>query len=150
MEEGVGGPVLHPPSSPHPRPAGQALRLLCRGCYVTDTGGSQAAPHRSSVPYTIALQAVTNNLHYPSQIESSAQPSCLSPSRSCRTRGFTLCPFHCDKTELLFPPWPRNTGQSSSSDPFFEPDQLARLSKLSGEIVKTQTPVQTGAHSNRG
>lgn len=35
-------------------------------------GGSQAAQHRSTVAYTIALQTVTNNFNYPSQIESSA------------------------------------------------------------------------------
>ena len=52
--------------------AGQGLFLLWVGCYVTDTGGSQAAKHRSTVAYTIALQTVTNNFHYPSQIESSA------------------------------------------------------------------------------
>lgn len=53
-------------------PAGQGLLLLWVGCYVTDTGGSQAAKHRSTVAYTIALQTVTNNSRYPSQIESSA------------------------------------------------------------------------------
>lgn len=68
MEEGKGGPVpLHLSSPPWP-----ALLLLWGGCYVTDTGGSQAAQHRSTVAYTIALQTVTDNFHYPSQIKSSA------------------------------------------------------------------------------
>lgn len=47
-----------PPAS-LPSPAAQALLLLWVGCYVTDTGGSQAAQHRTTVAYTIAPQTVT-------------------------------------------------------------------------------------------
>lgn len=50
-----------------------------------------------------------------------------------------------------FCPWPRVTGQSSSSDPFFELHRLAAgLSRLPGEIEKTQTPMQFGAPSDLG
>lgn len=66
MEEGKGGPV---PPCISPLPPGQALLLLWIGCYITDTGGSQAAQHRSTVAYTIPLQTVTDNFHYPSQIK---------------------------------------------------------------------------------
>lgn len=40
-------------------PSSLALLLLWVGCYVTDTGGSQAAQHRSTAAYTIARQTET-------------------------------------------------------------------------------------------
>lgn len=85
---------------------GQGLFLLWVGCYVTDTCGSQAAKHRSTVAYTIALQTVTNNFHYPSQIESSAWPSCFNTSHTYRTQSFTLCLLCCDRTGLHSVPGP--------------------------------------------
>lgn len=86
--------------------ASQGLFLLWVGCYVTDTGGSQATKHRSTVAYTIALQTVTNNFLYPSQIESSAWPSCFNTSHTYKTQGFTLCPLRCDRTGLHSVPGP--------------------------------------------
>ena len=124
--EGEGGPV--PPAS-LPSPAGQGLFLLWVGCYVTDTGGSQAAKHRSTVAYTIALQTVTNNFHYPSQIESSAWPSCFNTSHTYRTQGFTLCPFCCDKTGLRFAPGP---GMWDKALPL-----IPSLSQISCTVIKT-------------
>lgn len=90
------------PSAPcrSPSPAGQRLLLLWVWCYITDTGESLAAKHRSTVAYTITLQTVTNNFHYPSQIESFAWPSCLNPSPIDGTQSLTLCPFCSDKTSF--------------------------------------------------
>lgn len=130
------------------------LLLLWVGCYITDTSGSQAAQHRSTVAYTITLQTVTDNFHYPSQIKSSASLSGLNSSCTFWTRG--LCPFCCDRTRLHFvpprppsPPRPGNWGQSSSSDPFFEPDQLHSCQDCR-EKQERHRHSPCGAHSDLG
>jgi hypothetical protein len=72
--EWEGASALHPSS---PLLHAHSLCLLWVWGYVTVSGESQAAKHRSTVAYTIALQTATNNFHYPSQIKSFAWPSCL-------------------------------------------------------------------------
>lgn len=76
------------PSAPAALASPPPLPTVCTssefGVMLQSGAESQAAKHRSTVAYTIALQTATNNFHYPSQIESFAWPSCLNPSPATR------------------------------------------------------------------
>lgn len=60
------------------------------GCYVTDTGGSQAAQHRSTAAYTIAHQTVTVFI---TQVRSNCLPS--HPASILATPTQDSWPQHC-------------------------------------------------------
>lgn len=75
------------------------------GCYVTDTGGSQAAQHRSTAAYTIAHQTVTVFI---TQVRSNCLPSHPASILATPTQDSwpQHCWFSCDKTGLHFAPGP--------------------------------------------
>lgn len=82
------------PSGPAALPSPPPLPTVCTssefGVMLQSGAESQAAKHRSTVAYTIALQTATNNFHYPSQIKSFAWPSRLNPSPATKPEASCL------------------------------------------------------------